>query len=305
MNIGNSITVAKTFVTSKAGRQILKTQKNSPAILFGVGVVGFVATTVLASKATLQLEDILEEHEDIKNKAADMLASKNDKYTAKDYTQDMTKLKARLVMDLTKLYAPPVIVGVVSICALGGSHVIMSRRNAGLMAAYAALDKGFNEYRSRVRELIGDDKERELRYDTEKTLKVDTETGDVKEITTASGTGASPYARFFSKDTSNAWSPEPEYNLFFLRSAQMFANDRLKAKGHVFLNEIFDDLGLERTKAGAVTGWVKNNPRGGDGYIDFGIFDGDKRDQMHDFVTGREDVILLDFNVDGIVHDLL
>lgn len=305
MNIGSKLTVAKNVVTSKAGRQLLLTQKHSPVILFGAGVVGVVATTVLACKATLKLEAVLDENERIHAEAKERLALDTERYTAKDYTQDSAVLKVRLVRDVTKLYAPAIGLGVVSICALGGSHFILSKRNAGLVAAYAALDKGFNEYRERVIKMVGPEKERELLFESEtREVAVDGKNG-VEVVQHTSAIGPSRYAKFFSKETSSIWSPDPGYNLCTLQAQQAFANDKLWGKGHVFLNEVYDSLGLDRTPEGAVVGWVKNNPKGGDNEIDFGIFTDKNRDQFHDFMQGREGALLLDFNVDGVVWDLI
>lgn len=302
MNIDGKLRVAKNFVTSKAGRTLLKGQKHSPVILFGAGVVGVVATTVMASKATLQLDQILSDNEKKMEEAKELLASNHDQYSASDFTKDSAVLKVRLVKDIGRLYAPTVAIGVLSIGALTGSHVVLTRRNAGLVAAYAALDKGFQEYRERVIGLVGAEKEQELRYESEsRQVAEDTETGvEVKNITTVGPNGASIYARFFDQMCSN-WSPRPEYNLIFLQAQQAYANDMLHARGHVFLNEVYDMLDIPRTKAGAVVGWVKNN---GDNFIDFGIFDRDNS-RARDFVNGREGAILLDFNVDGVVYDLI
>lgn len=307
MNIGTKLSAVKVAITSKAGRQILLGQKHSPAILFGTGVVGVVATTVLASKATLQLEDVLIENENKQRDARRLLEKHAPNYTATDYTRDMTILKSRLVTDIGRLYGPTIIVGVLSIGALAGSHVILNKRNAGLAAAYTALDKGFNEYRERVTALVGPEKERELRFDSEtREVAKDTENGtEIETITTATGSGASPYAKFFCKDTSQSWSPQSEYNVFFLRSVQTYMNDKLRANGHLFLNEVYDALGLDRTTAGAVTGWVYNNKNGGDNYVDFGIFEDKNSERFIDFVHGREGGIWLDFNVDGVVYNLI
>lgn len=302
MNIGSSLNVAKTFVASKAGRQLLKGQKHSPTILFGAGVVGVVSTAVLASKASLKLEEVINKNEEKHFVARKLLVDQPESYTAADYTKDSAQLKVRLVVSIAKLYAPTVIVGAATICAFGGSHVILTKRNAGLMAAYAALDKSFGDYRERVVGLVGTEKERELRYEAEtREVAKDTAKGtEVETLTTAGIEGASLYAKFFSKETSNSWSPQPDYNLVFLRSQQQWANDKLQARGHVFLNEVYDSLGLERTTPGAVVGWVKGQ---GDNYIDFGIFTDENREQFHDFMTGREGALLLDFNVDGVVFD--
>lgn len=306
MNIGNQVKMAKNFVTSSAGRQLLKGQKHSPTILFGAGVVGVVATAVMASKATLQLDSILQENEK-KQLQADDLLEHDARYSEKDHKSDMAKLKTRLVVDVAKLYTPAIILGVGSICALTGSHVILTKRNSGLVAAYAALDKGYSEYRQRVTALVGEEKERELRLGTDtREIAIDGKNGtEVETIKTADFGKVSQYARLFSAETSNSWDQHPEYNLVFLRCQQQYANDRLQTRGHVLLNDIYDALGFDRTKAGAVVGWVKNNPKGGDNYIDFGIFDDRNMNQFHDFMTGREGALLLDFNVDGIVYDLL
>ena len=113
------------------------------------------------------------------------------------------------------------------------------------------------------------------------------------------GGGYSPYARIWGRDTSNEWDPQPAYNIAKLRSVQEYCTLRLNARGHLFLNEVYDMLGLERTKPGAVVGWVWDN---GDNYVDFGVFS-DKSDRIRDFVNGREASILLDFNVDGVIYD--
>jgi hypothetical protein len=89
----------------------------------------------------------------------------------------------------------------------------------------------------------------------------------------------------------------------FLKTQQAYLNDILRIRGHVFLNEVYDALGLERTQAGALVGWISNNVDG-DCYIDFGLFDGE-RPRVRDFVNGNERSILLDFNVDGVIYDLL
>lgn len=300
MNIGSKLTVAKKFVTSKAGRQLLQTQKHSPTILFGAGVIGVVATTVLASKATLQLEDILIENERLQERGRDLLASGNERYPASEYTKDMAKLKVRLVKDVGKLYAPAIIIGVGSIAALTGSHLILSKRYAGVVAAYATLDQTFGDYRQRVRELVGDEQEREIRLG--KPGERDEPSVEGKTVgAVAAGRGRSQYARWYSKETSKSWEKEPDYSLVFLKAQQNYMNDLLHTRGHVFLNEVYDALGMERDKAAAVVGWVKG--KGGDDHVDFGIYDDD--DNFINFMTGKDGAILLDFNVDGVIWDLI
>lgn len=111
----------------------------------------------------------------------------------------------------------------------------------------------------------------------------------------------SPYARWFN-ETCLGWNNIPENNLMFLRYQQNHANDMLKSRGYIFLNEVYDMLGIPRTKAGQVIGWVfdPDNPVG-DNYVDFGLFD----TRNEDFVNGYINSVLLDFNVDGAILDQL
>jgi hypothetical protein len=125
-------------------------------------------------------------------------------------------------------------------------------------------------------------------------------TGKKEYVKRVGPDGASIYARFFDP-TSTSWSKEPEYNLIFVQCQQNYANDLLRARGHVFLNEVYDMLGIPRSQAGAVVGWILSQDRTTDNYIDFGVFDDEKN--ARDFVNGYEGSILLDFNVDGVIFD--
>ena len=287
-------------LTRTVTQQILKGQKNSPTILFAAGVVGVVATTVLASKATLKLSEVLEENEENLKQARNLVS---DKYSEEDRSHDITLIYIRRAVLLGKLYGPTLVVGLASVACLTGSHKILTNRNTNLVAAYVALERGFQQYRARVVHEFGEDKDRELRYGSE-TREVISETKQGHKITQMKSAstehGASIYARFFGPDNPN-WEPNSEYNLFFIRAQQNYLNDKLRARGHVFLNDAYDQLGMDRTSAGAVVGWVW--PNGLDNDIDFGLYDRESMERFHDFMTGREGVILLDFNVDGIVYD--
>jgi hypothetical protein len=289
----------KTALTSKLGRQILIAQKNSPTIMFAGGIAGVVTSTVLACKATLKLEEVLDEAEKNRNLAREL---RHRDYSDTDRRSDLAKIKIRTAGKVVKLYSPAIAVGVVSIVALTGSHVTLTRRNAAVMAAYSALDKGFNDYRARVREELGEEKDYEFRHGTEVVEEtVEGKDGPKKVDRSVVSPGDSPsiYARWFD-DGSSAWSKEAAYNRAFLSAQQNWFNDKLRARGHVFLNEVYDELKIPRTKEGQVVGWLKDGE--GDGYIDFGVFDGDDW-KKRDFVNGRERAILLDFNVDGIIYD--
>jgi len=288
----------KNVVTSKVGRQLLTVQKHSPAILFGAGVVGVVTTVVLASRATLKLDDILAEAQEDLEKVRTL---EHADYSEEDRTRDKVIVYVRTGVKIVRIYGPAVVVGVASIAALTGAHVVLSRRNVAITAAYAALDKGFREYRQRVKDELGPDKDAQFRYGlTAREIVEETDEGTkVSTVIDVPG-GVSIYAKVFDKTNRN-WSNAHMHNQFFIQCQQNYANDLLRSRGHVFLNEVYDSLGMDRTKEGAVVGWLASDCEG-DGYIDFGVFEGDRHSGMR-FARGEENSIWLDFNVDGIIYD--
>jgi hypothetical protein len=289
----------KNTVTSKVGRQALVAQKHSPTLLFAVGVAGVVTTVVLASRATLKMEEILVEAEKRRADIGDALELETEEYSLEDAHKDGVTNRVKTAVAIGKLYAPAVAVGVVSVGCLTGSHVILSRRNVALTAAYAGLDKVFKEYRARVVDELGVDKDEEFRYGTvDKEIVVETDEGPKTKTVKVADKKKGLYTFLFDETTTQNWQRRQSYNQMFLNAQQDYANQLLNARGHVFLNDVLDALGLDRTPAGAVTGWIKGE---GDGYIDFGILR--NMNQGVTFIKGEENSIWLEFNVDGTIYD--
>lgn len=297
---------------NKVGFQL---KKHSPEILIAVGVVGTVASAVMACKATLKVNEITEEHK----KNVDAVHEATEKgctavgidYSVEDSKKDLTTIYAQTGIKIAKLYAPAVALGVLSLGCVVKSNNILRKRNVALAAAYATVDKTFKEYRGRVVERFGKEIDKELRYNIkakeieEKIVDENGEEKVVKKAVEVSGIeGYSDYAKFFD-ESSPCWTKDPEMNLMFLKCEQNYANDLLKSRGRVFLNDVYKRLGIPETKAGQVVGWVYNpNDPVGDNYIDFGIYDLYK-EKNRDFVNGYERSILLDFNVDGNIWELM
>lgn len=282
-------------------RNVLLLEKSSPRVLFGAGVVGMVGSTILACRATLKMDEVLEKAQ---NDLSIARRLEHPSYSQRDRRKDVSVIRIRTGVSIVRLYMPAIIVGGVSIAALTYSHRVLNSRNAALTAAYAALDKGFDEYRARVVEKYGDEQDRDFRYGTREVEIVDPDDPKkTKTVTRTSLSEPSIYARFFD-DISASWNRDPEYNLIFLKCQQNYANDLLRSRGHVFLNEVYDMLGIPRSKAGSVVGWVLSKNGYTDNYINFGIFEG-KSETARDFVNGYEGAILLDFNVDGVIYDKL
>jgi len=313
MKLGlEKITTSLLKFTGKGG---LVLKAHSPEILLGIGIVGTIASTVLACRATSRAELVIENHKEKVDKINYAWEKVQDgeiaieDYSEKDKQKDLVVAYTQTSVDFIKLYGPAITLGVASIACIIASHGIMKKRNVALIAAYKAVEEGFASYRRRVIEEHGEEADYMYKHGIRKEEIVEaayTDSDGVKhkaqkkQVLVDDPNGLSVYARFFD-ESCEQWSKNPEYNLMFLRSQQNYYNDMLKSRGHVFLNEVYDALGIPRTQAGAVVGWMISD--NGDNFIDFGVFDGD-RPRARDFVNGYERSILLDFNVDGVIYDL-
>lgn len=305
------LTGAKLAVTKILGRPGLVLQKHSPEILLGLGLAGAIGSTILACRATLKCDAIFEKMKTDREKIeeASRLVENGglseEEYTTSDKTKDTLILYKDAAIGFIKIYWPAVTLATTSIFCILGSHGIMKKRGVALAATVKALEEGFSAYRKRVVEEYGEETDYMFKNGLRAEQITETETdenGKEKKVKstkiTSDPNGLSVYARFFDESCAN-WCKTPEYNLMFLKTQQTYFNNMLLARGHVFLNEVYDSLGIERSQAGAVVGWCRGM---GDDYIDFGIYN-DKSCQARRFVNGDERTILLDFNVDGVIYD--
>lgn len=290
-------------VTSKA---VMKLKKHSPEILVVAGIAGTVVSAVLACKATTKVAEILDETKgtlDTIHEGMETGAINGQEYTNEDGKKDTVVVYAQTGMKLAKLYGPAIILGTLSITSILASNNILRKRNVALGAAYAAIDKSFKEYRGRVIERFGEQVDTELKYGIKakkfEEIEVDPETGKEKKVKktvmVADPNLQSDYAVYFDSKSRN-YETNPDYNRMFLKAQQAFANDKLQTRGHLFLNEVLDDLDLPRTPAGQIVGWTKDGP---DGYVNFRIVEIERETE-----DGRhEPALLLDFNVEGNIWE--
>lgn len=293
-------------VNGVASKTVMKLKKHSPEILVVAGIAGTVVSAVLACKATTKVAEILDEtngtldtiHEGMKTGAIN-----GQEYTTEDGKKDTVVVYAQTGMKLAKLYGPAIILGTLSITSILASNNILRKRNVALGAAYAAIDKSFKEYRGRVIERFGEQVDTELKYGIKakkfEEIEVDSETGKEKKVKktvmVADPNLQSDYAVYFDSKSRN-YETNPDYNRMFLKAQQAFANDKLQTRGHLFLNEVLDDLDLPRTPAGQIVGWTKDGP---DGYVNFRIVEVERETE-----DGRhEPALLLDFNVEGNIWE--
>lgn len=284
-------------------------KKHSPEILITAGVLGTVASAVMACKATPKACEVVnnckKDVEELNNLIADEEKEDLEQFAIEDATKEIAVTYGKAGVELVKLYAPAVALGTLSIVSIVTSNSILRKRNIALAAAYATVNKTFGEYRSRVVDRFGKDVDRQLRFNIQskeieenvvdengevKTVKKTVEVCEIDQL--------SDYARVFDKLNDN-WDDNPDANRFFLESQQNYANDllRYRASHRVYLNEVYEMLGFEHTQAGQVLGWQldPDNPDK-DNYIDFGLKD--NRESVRAFEDGYNPCVILDFNVD-------
>ena len=293
-------------VNGVASKTIMKLKKHSPEILVVAGIAGTVVSAVLACKATTKVAEILDETKgtlDTIHEGMETGAINGQEYTTEDGKKDTVVVYAQTGVKLAKLYGPAIILGTLSITSILASNNILRKRNVALGAAYAAIDKSFKEYRGRVIERFGEQVDTELKYGIKakkfEEIEVDPETGKEKKVKktvmVADPNLQSDYAVYFDSKSRN-YETNPDYNRMFLKAQQAFANDKLQTRGHLFLNEVLDDLDLPRTPAGQIVGWTKDGP---DGYVNFRIVEVERETE-----DGRhEPALLLDFNVEGNIWE--
>lgn len=298
-------------------------KKHSPEILAVTGTIGVVASAAMACKATTKLNDILEDSKEdidlIHEKSEDIDFCEKHDYTEEDTKKDLLIVYAQTGIKMVKLYGPAIALGTLSLGCLLQSSNILRKRNVALAAAYATVDKGFKQYRGRVVERFGDAVDRELRYNIKakevEEIVVDengNETVVKKTINVVNQEDISEFGRKFSQYTVNRkgktilnpyWQPDNDYNLVFLKKQEQYANQILRSKGYLILNDVYDMLGLPPTKEGHIIGWIycedEANPMG-DNYVDFGLNNNDVL-----FSDDDESSLVLDFNVDGSIWEYM
>lgn len=304
----------KTDIANKATRMFHKIgfecKKHSPEILVVAGTVGLVASAVLACKATLKVNEVTEEakenlgaiHTAIESEETD--AGKP--YSKEDGKKDLTIVYVQTGVKLVKLYGPALALGTVSITSILSGHNIMRKRYAATTAAYTALSNSFKDYRSRVVERFGAELDKELKYNIKakevEVTEVD-EKGKEKTVTKTVNVidpnTIDDMSRIFYDGNIGFNKDDPGLTLLFLKGQQAHANDLLKSRGYLFLNDVYEMLGFSKTAAGQVFGWYYDEKHPvGDNFVDFGIYNINDEAKAR-FLDGREKGILLEFNHDG------
>ena len=282
-------------------------KKRSPEILVAVGVVGTVVSAVMACKATTKINTILDETKEQLDKIHEYAGNPDaaEKYNAEDAKKDTAIVYGQAGVKLAKLYAPAVGLGILSISSILASNNILRKRNMAISAALAAATQDFKDYRNRVIERFGKEVDHQLRYNIKAEEIEETVTDEkgkekkVKKNVEVADPNASGYAKYFTR-SNPYWEEDSSYVEMFLRSQQNFANDKLKANGHLTLNDVYDMLGFHDSKAGMVVGWIYDlDHPNGDNYVEFDV----KKVNLPNEQGGYEEAYAIDFNVDGNIYN--
>ena len=276
--------------------------KHAPTILTGAGTVGLVGTAVLASRATLTYKELIADEVMVITDGPNLM-KRNEHYTEEEFRKDRIVCYSRIVTKTVKHYAPTIALGVASIAAFWWSHSIQSKRIAGLAAAYAALDTSYRKYKKSVASVIGEESMKKVE---EKILDDVVFTDEPFEYDTMAESVIpeySPYARIID-ETSSVWDPSDDITELNIHAQLNYMNDLLRTRGYLFLSDVYDALGIPRTPASQVVGWLWKKGDG-DHYVSFGDIEGHRIKFWDDSRRREVANYLLDFNVDGeIVNEI-
>lgn len=215
--------------------------KRSPEILLGIGIASGITATVLAVKATPKALQLIEEAKF--NKATAWNEEHSDSHL-RAVTENLTKLE--VVKATWKCYIPAAISGVASIACLLGSHSVHAKRNAALATAYKLSETALNEYREKVVEEIGEDKEKVIR-DKVSQKHLDEKPVSKNEVI-ITGTGKQLCydgisGRYFESDIQT------------IRAAVNKINETMVYEMYAALNDFYNEIGLSNTDMGDELGW--------------------------------------------------
>lgn len=303
MNLATVTGKLATVGGPKAQLLVGKASKYSPQILTAVGLLGGGTSIIMIAKATLKLEDLVDNHE-MGKAIIEEKAANGDYKSERDRKKDIRYLYVRSGLDLAKIYGPGVSLALASGLCIVGAQGIQQKRQVAMVAALKSAESALQAYRQRVIEAIGEEKEADIRYG----VSVDTEedeTGKKVKIRTFNANGLPDHMVLFDSSNKNWQKGNRELNLLFLKNMQNWANDRLNSRGYVYLNEVFSWMGFPEVPAGQVVGWLHKDFDNGDGYIDFGWDNPANRSNVQRFLNGEEEGILLDLNIDGEINSKL
>lgn len=193
-------------------------KRNASTILTYVGGVGVIATAVVAVKDTPKALQIIE-------KATE---EKGEELTT------VEKIRAA-----GPVYIPAVAIGVSTLACVFGANVLSKHNQAALVSAYALLDNSYKEYKRKVDDLYGEGSDTKVKGEIVKDkYEEDIRTDEDTQLFYDYFSG-----RYF------------ESTLEKVQQAEYEINRQLHTKDYAYLNEFYDELGLDHIESGWNLGW--------------------------------------------------
>ena len=298
--------MSSSILTRGFGKASLVVSKHAPAVLTAIGVAAFTTSTALAVKESFTLtgevyDDLLEISE-LKE-----TPEPSEKEAQQELAARRAKTYGRFVLKVAKHYRPALIAGAIGTVSVVSAHRLSAKRIAGLTMAVAAADESLRKYKNAIEKAFGAEAVQEALSKSREAIlseavKVDEDGNEsVDDASVLDQYGMSQYAVVFDENAS-LWEPNEDFDIMMLNAQEKYLNNKLMCDGYVLLNDAYTTLGLPKTSAGAVVGWVYKGGEG-DGYISFGDFESCNV-RHYDAARGREVTdFFLDFNVDGVIWD--
>lgn len=193
-------------------------RNNSSTILTCVGIVGVVATAIMAVKATPKATKML----------TDAQEEKGEKLT-----------KTEMILTVAPAYIPTVITGAATITCIVSANILNKHQQAAITSAYALLDQSFKDYKGKVVELYGEDTDREIRDEIakDKYNESDMKYGSQQLF-------YDEFSKRFFESTS-----------FKVQQAEYYLNRDLTMRDYAYLNEFYEYLDIDEIDSGWKLGW--------------------------------------------------
>lgn len=280
----------------------LVAKAHAPTIMVVSGVVSMGASVITASKKTLKVEEVLERHvpdlEKIKQGKELDLPS----YDSNAQLKDLTVVYTHVGMDLTKLYFVPGVLFIGGAALVFGGHRVMLKRNATLAIAFTGLQKAFDAYRQNVRDEFGDTADQGMLNGYKEVEVYDDKSGKTQTIRTRDWDNVEndPYNKVFSAETSDQFINDLGVNKLFIANQQRMANIKLGLDGYLYLNDVYESLGMRKTDVGQVCGWKERRLPDGSRdipFIDLGL----DKPMPDDWKYTANNEIYLDINCQGLI----
>lgn len=215
-------------LSNLSGRIAKTLSDHSPALLSGVAAAGVLMTAYLASRATFQAAELINEH------------------NQKDDIQDLWMDPKEKIRRYWKLYIPAAGTAVVTVSAIIGSQRIGARRAAGLATALTISERAFENYREKIIDKLGPQKEQKARDEIaqEETNRISAGTRELIVTEGAEVLCCEGYSGRLFKSTIET-----------IKQAQNNFNYRVLNDGYASLTEFYHFIGLSKTSHSDEVGW--------------------------------------------------